>query len=977
MTATNILPFSDVPSLDNDDLDLSTLPQVPSASALLNQSLSLYPRSFHVAHINAQSLPCHIDSVNFAFSSNLIHAVGVSETWLSPSLSDNLVQLPGYRLHRVDRVGRGGGGVGMYVRSDLRSQVVYTQPGGSVAAPEMLFVSVSVGCLRILVCTVYCPPRARNLEALEEAVANFSTEYDKVVILGDFNINLLTVSPSERFLRNLAFCSNMKIIDLNPTHHHNIESESWIDHIIVSDSVHVNNSGQVPVPEISKHDLIFVTLSLRAPKPPPKFVTFRNFRHTDMDRLKREADDLQWDGVLEATGIDEKVQKLNNIIIEFFDRHAPLRTARCTKPPAPWLTDEIRQMMKKRDSAFRHFKTFPSDLTYRQYTVTRNRTKTLIRDSKREHLGTLTNSLNTKKTWRTLKDMGMGKQQEELTLTDNMTLEDLNSHFLNIPATDPDIISSTIQSILSRPTPSNSFSFSPITTSAVDKAFSRIKSNAVGVDSLSISLLRHIKSSLLLPLTHIINYSFTSNTFPAAWKMAYVHPLPKKKNPTSPNEFRSISILPALSKVIEYLALDQITDFLHLNNILDPFQSGFRSSHSTTTALLNVTEDIRHATDDRHLTLLTMLDFSLAFNSVNHRILLAKLQSIGFSGAAGEWVEQYLSGRQQCVALRKHPPEFSAWKPVPTGVPAGAVLAPLLFSLYISDIYLCIEHCRRHCYADDIQLYLHFLLSNLIQAFNQLNSDLAAIEQWAKNNCLLLNPSKSQILLLGSKRSLSTLNYSDFPTITLSNLAIPIQSTAKNLGLMLSSDLSWGNHVSQTVQKVHGSLHTLRRFKNLMSSDLKKKLIQSLIFPLFDYCDVVYQDVSVEHAGRLQRLQNSCVRFVLNVNFREHITPYFQELNWLKLENRRKFHLLTLTYKILKSQAPNYLFSRFSYLSSSSHNTRNTDLLIPISHSRCLHSSFTITSSRLWNLLPAAIKNSPTIGTYKYVLFKHLLSSQV
>lgn len=377
-----------------------------------------------------------------------------------------------------------------------------------------------------------------------------------------------------------------------------------------------------------------------------------------------------------------------------------------------------------------------------------------------------------------------------------------------------------------------------------------------------------------------------------------------------------------------------------------------------------------------------MLDFSLAFNSVNFSILLAKLQAMGFSGPAVGWVEQYLTGRQQCVTSGKHPPEFSSWKALTAGVPAGSVLAPLLFSIYISDISQCLNHSRRsryHLYADDFQTYMHFHFSELTSSIQAHNDELTSIASWAESNCLVLNPTKTQTLLLGSKRILPTIDHNSLPNIILSNTTVPLQQAAKNLGVMLVADISWGDHVDYVAKKVNGSLHALSRFKNLMSTEMKKRLIQSLIFPLFDYCDVVYQDISVGQADRLQKLQNRCVRFVLNLkNYREHISPYYQELSWLKLDNRRKFHTAVLTFKTLSSKTPTYLFDRFSPLSLSSHDTRNSDLLlIHLSHTQSLHSSFTVASSRLWNALPSQIRNTPTLAAFKVSLFRHLLSSQV
>lgn len=175
-----------------------------------------------------------------------------------------------------------------------------------------------------------------------------------------------------------------------------------------------------------------------------------------------------------------------------------------------------------------------------------------------------------------------------------------------------------------------------------------------------------------------------------------------------------------------------------------------------------------------------------------------------------------------------------------------------------------------------------------------MNSNLAILASWAHKNCLNLNPTKSQCLLLGSRKLLSSVPHSSLPPIILSGAIIPISSQVKNLGVVISSDLSWDMHVSYVCRKTLGSLHSLRRLKNLLPPTLKKSHVQSLIFPLFDYCDVVCLDLTVAQANRLQKVQNTCARFVLEVkSMRDHMTPHLNSLGWLNLERRRQLHQAT------------------------------------------------------------------------------------
>src|SRR5436190_23191810 len=176
-----------------------------------------------------------------------------------------------------------------------------------------------------------------------------------------------------------------------------------------------------------------------------------------------------------------------------------------------------------------------------------------------------------------------------------------------------------------------------------------------------------------------------------------------------PQDYRPISILPALSKGLERIVHNQITEFLVSNNIINTHQSGFRRYHSTETALLKVTDDIRLAMDRSQCTILILFDFSKAFDMVNHEILLEKLRILGFSDIALSWMGSYLSGRRQCVT---HNNNTSEWKPVTCGVPQGSILGPLLFTIYVNDISKVLKYTNFHCYTDDLQIYAHFMKEN-------------------------------------------------------------------------------------------------------------------------------------------------------------------------------------------------------------------------------------------------------------------------
>jgi hypothetical protein len=294
------------------------------------------------------------------------------------------------------------------------------------------------------------------------------------------------------------------------------------------------------------------------------------------------------------------------------------------------------------------------------------------------------------------------------------------------------------------------FKFSEITGLDVKKMAKSIKTNACGVDDISAYFIKISIEHTADILADIINASFINNFFPNRWKEAIVKPIPKVTNPTKASDYRPISLLPAFSKISEKIAAKQMAQFLQEHKLLDKLQSAYRISHSTTTALLTVSDDIFKALDDSEVVLLTLLDYSKAFDTANHRLILAKLKHFGFHEDALAWVASYLGNRKQKVRTDSD----SDWEHIQNGVPQGSILGPLLFTVLVSDISETINMGNYHTYADDVQVLLTFKPDEAITAFESTNTILENIANYSDNNFLKLNTDKTKYIVIGSQRNL-------------------------------------------------------------------------------------------------------------------------------------------------------------------------------------------------------------------------------
>ena len=369
-----------------------------------------------------------------------------------------------------------------------------------------------------------------------------------------------------------------------------------------------------------------------------------------------------------------------------------------------------------------------------------------------------------------------------------------------------------------------------------------------------------------------------------------------------------------------------------------------------------------------------MLFRSSAFNSVDFDILLACLKSLNLSQHSLEWFNSYLRGRRQSV---KSSDTYSEWTDLTAGVPQGGVLSPLLFSVFIDGVAKNI-HSNYHLYADDLQIYAHTDIHSLNTTINTLNEDLASIGQWAHKMGLLVNPNKSQAIIIGSRRLLPKIQISNLPHLILNGSVIPYMPTVKDLGLLIDQNLSWQPQVNNVSRRIFSKIQFLKRLQQFIPIKTKVHICQTLLLPLLDYGDVCYLDLTEDRLNKLERLQNLCIRYIFGLRKYDHISEYRSRLEWVEIRDRRHLHMLTLLFNILHNpHSPTYLSSRFIDLSAHGLGLRSEtllNLLIPKHTSVFYEKSFTVQAAKVWNKLDPDTRNASSINVFKGRLKKSFLS---
>ena len=428
--------------------------------------------------------------------------------------------------------------------------------------------------------------------------------------------------------------------------------------------------------------------------------------------------------------------------------------------------------------------------------------------------------------------------------------------------------------------------------------------------------------------------------------------------------YRPISVISTIAKVFERIIYNQLYNYLHAHNLLSKYQSGFRPLHSTTTALLDATMEWFTNMDNGQINSVVFLDLSKAFDTVDHLILLRKLSLYGSSDSTIKWFQSYLTNRTQCCAVNGH---LSSNRKIKCGVPQGSILGPLLFLLYINDLPQCLKFSRPRMYADDTNITVSD--KSLTKVINSTNKDLANIKQWLLANKLSLNVAKTEHMFIGSDDNLNKIR--DASLIHIDGLAIKKVSSAKCLGVKIDERLTWDEHTDYVCKKVSQAISGLKQVRRFISQNTAVTIFNSLIQPIFDYCDVVWDNLSVTQATRLQKLKNRAGRIIKQQGYETRSHVIREELGWVTLQQTRSKHKVTLIFKIINKMAPLYLTDLFQ-LSERSGRYRLRDRVMNLSlmkpNTNYLKNSFAHSGAKLWNSLPGEIKVSNSLKSFKTLL---------
>ena len=928
-------------------------------------------KGLKVVHQNIRGLFRNRDEIIDILNNFSINIFGVTETFLTPIFPSSFLKITGYALERRDRTSGIGGGVSAYIkdgtpfvrRHDLEDENI-----------EGIWLEICYPNTKsFIIGIMYKPPDSSKhlaenfLNLLANRLSIIDTENKEVIILGDLNCDYLKNNDHLDIKQTFTVNGYSQLI--KKATRITDKTNTLIDVIQTTRPCTISQSNVIPT-DLSDHDMIGCVRKLHHIKSKPKTIVCRNYTQYDSDTVNDHLANENWDIVYKSTCPEKAWYYVKSILIKTLDRCAPYITKRVKGRTCAWLDNGIKKEMNTRDQLMRKARNTNREVDWSNYKRKRNYVKNAIKRAKNLHYTKLLNESVSKpeKFWKSIKEIFPTKSEIDRPASSFIINEKETSDKNIISNGFCKYFSSVAQSLKSKAFPlincvwkytkkcenrsSTFFQFRQVSVQEVNRHLKNLKRNkAVGLDNLPPGYLKDTANVIAGPLTHVINLSLNSGIIPNDFKMGRVMPIFKSGSVSNIDNYRPISILPILSKILEKCVHDQVMLYLESNHLLSIQQFGFRKNRSTELAATCFVDDVRKGMDRGELTGAVYIDLSKAFDTISHASILAKLPSFGIDGTPREWFTSYLFGRSQCVMLDG---VLSTPQPIYCGVPQGSILGPLLFLLHFNDSSSNLIHCKIVKYADDTVMYVSHKSIEVIERL--LNDDFTKFCSWLEDNELVINlkKGKTEFMIFGTSIRLSRLND---PPLNLCNRGVFINQTHsyKYLGISINSTLNMSNHFSMALKKASGRINLLKRVRYFINTNTAATIYKSMIIPTLTYCPLVTSCVSNTLLGKVEYLEGRA-RKIISSDI-PSITAIYKK------------RLCTYVYKCLNGEVCENFIDYFDCINNPVQ-TRNNGFLVrlPKVRTESAKKGFYFVGAKTFNELPTNIRKAKNLKEFKYLI---------
>ena len=962
-------------------------------------------RGLHFIHLNVNSLLPKIDEIRYVAQNTNAAVIGITESKLDDSILDSEIAINRYDVLRKDR-NRKGGGVVFYIRQNI----CYSLKNIFPINIENIFVDIMLPKTKPFCVGIFYRPPLQNdfLEDIHLGFSKLSQEAKDIFVMGDMNINTFidgrnilentkNTLSSERPLTSMAtkykeFCSDFSLKQLigTPTRI-TTNSSTLIDHILTNAKDKISTSGIIDT-GLSDHQMIFCTRKLTRVKfNTHKHIQCRSFKRYSCFELTEKLKAIGFPNYNTFSDVDKAFSDFTDRLMKIINEIAPLKKRRIKNNTQDWFDGEIFDSIYARNRLLKKFKRSKKFEDEKIYKAAKYLTENLIKNKKKNYIKSKLqeNIAKPKELWKTLKSLGLPNKNTssgkicietngEVSFETEKNAESFKTFFgnladnlvLKLPTAPMKFGKSTLKHFYEKyDLNNNNFKFSKVSQETVLKFLQDVDpGKAAGIDGIPGRFIKDGADVLALPVTQLCNLSAKLSTFPISCKVAKLKPIFKKGSKTDMQNYRPISLLPLISKILEKVIHDQTQAYLYEFDILYKYQSGFRKNHSTNNCLAYLSDLISKGFDRGLYTGMILIDLQKAFDTIDHDILFDKMSFLGFSEEVINWFKSYLSKRTFLVSIDD---KLSNPGSVTCGVPQGSILGPMLFLLYVNDMP-CAVDSKLLLYADDSCIIYQHKDTKIIE--DKLNEDFKNLCDWFVDNKLSIHfgEEKTKSILFASKYLIKKGNILN---ISYNGIEIKQHSKVCYLGCILDETLSGESMFLKVISKINAKLKFLYRKNKFLTPLLKRLLCNALIQPHFDYACLAWQtNLNKKFRDKLQVTQNKCIRFCLNLENMSHIgLTEFEKINWLSVENRFIQNICATSYNYFKRNSPDFMTEIFETAHQSNIGTRSSfhRLIQPQRKTNIGQKTLSYLGPQQWNKLPNYLKKETSLNTFKHKLKDH------
>lgn len=929
---------------------------------------------FSIIHFNSRSMYTNYNEIQdylqtfkYPFS-----VIAISETWFNENKGINF-EMEDYDLTYTNRQNKMGGGVALYVHKTIKYSILQSMSIAVDNVMECLTIEIiNEKKKNIIISCVYRSPGS-SINIFNEWVEKlFSAVNDKpLFICGDYNIDLLNPNnhkPTSEFIDLMYGMSFFPLI----TKPSRITSHcaTLIDNIFTN-NISNNTVNGLLICDITDHLPVFTIYDYNVCKSKAtNNVSYRRLRTAD--RINAFNEDLRaynWNSICGEMDIERAYNKFLEIFTLLYNKHCPIRVYQNNKKYVnrPWISKGLQKACKKKNNLYKSFLKLKTKEAENRYKLYKNKLTAAIRSAKKLYYKKLLfdNKSNIRRTWEILNNLikqGSKKHIYPDYFVDsngenhniNRIVNDFNHFFVNVgPELASKIPNHDSEPNFERNT--NTIFLTAVTEDEILKIVQRFKNKfSTDCQQIDIALVKQVINNILTPLTHVCNLSLKYGYVPRKMKIAKVIPLFKNGNIHHYTNYRPISLLPQFSKILEKIFDVRLQKFIDKYKLINEGQYGFRSNRSTSMAIVDATEEISKALDNKRYAIGIFIDLQKAFDTINHEILLKKLERYGLRGVAGKWVKSYLSDRVQYVQMGEY---SSKCLDIACGVPQGSVLGPKLFNLYINDIFNVSQLVKCILFADDTNIF--YSNDSFDQLINTVNTELSKIKKWMESNKLSLNINKTKLMLFGNYQSKSQ------KLVDLDGVNIENVPEIKFLGLMIDNKLSWKTHIRHITTKVSKSLAIMNRVKHVLDYHALHTLYCSLILPYLTYCVEVWGNNYKTSIQSLFHLQKKVIRIIHKAGYLDHTNPLFLKSKLLKMYDLVNLYTAQIMFRAFHNLLPVNIQNIFSHRGQCYSLRGFGNFIVPMVRTTRRSFSVSVCGVKLWNSLGLELKQCQSIYYFK------------